>query len=89
MRPTNFRYSDDSNWRSGITIPDDLTFNQWLVREAIRCKEWADYYWHMMDGYNEQTTTQALIDRYTEVCDWLDLLESTPEQLFHDLHEPR
>lgn len=79
------RTEDRENWRMGITIPDDLTFHQWLVREAIRSKEWADHYWHSMDGDNELTTTQRLIERYTEVCDWIDLLEVEPENLYKQM----
>ncbi len=73
------------NWRTGITLPDDLTFYQWLVRESIRSKEWADFYWHSMDGDNELTTTQALIQRYTEVCDWIDMLEVEPDKLYKQM----
>lgn len=76
---------DGENWRAGITIPDDLTFFQWLVRESIRSKEWADFYWHSMDGDNELTTTKRLIERYTEVCDWIDLLEAEPEKLYKQM----
>jgi hypothetical protein len=70
-----FRARDDHDWRSQITRAEGLSLHQWLVRESIRCKQWADYYWHTLDSDNEATDTQRLIERYNEVCDWLDLLE--------------
>lgn len=70
-------------WTDEITSVIDLTLFQWLVRESARCQQWADYYWDALDYPNEQSVTQALIQEYNDLCDWMDQLETDAEFLYH------
>jgi len=70
------------NWHTDIIDSSDLTMSEFLVRESIRCKEWADWYWSAIDGDNSLDTTERLIILYEEVCDWIDQLEADPEFMF-------
>jgi hypothetical protein len=70
------------NWNDEITPNKGVTLNEWTVRETTRLVRWMDYYWDAIDGGNELSVTKELIEKYNEVCDRLDQMESDPYELF-------
>jgi len=71
------------DWNEQITPRKGLTLHQWMVSEAIRAKQWADYYWYSLDEDHELPETNELIRNYELVCDWIDEIANFPEGAYH------
>jgi len=71
------------NWQDEITPRTNLTLHQWMVSEAIRSKQWADYYWNSIDEDNSLMVTEEMIKQYNQVCDWIDEISNFPEGAYH------
>lgn len=66
-----------------IINPEGLTLGQWVVREAARSQLEANRLWDSLDALQPIDDYHQQLSQYNEICDWMDELETNPEQCYN------
>lgn len=62
-----------------LVSPTGLAQSEWIVREVVAVTRYMDEAWDAIDSAQSREDTLALIEEYTQACDYLDLIEQLPD----------